>query len=135
MKSSLFWSGEMEMDTAFLTCLLSVTTMYSATMLTLLCIVDFFSYRRPKILYITLSYLFLLPTIFVAISYYLRSMQSGATLWRLTFEQSFGNLLTASTLHLILVLFVIVLHSGDILSATKSLTTSIQKIIRANMRS
>jgi len=119
----------MEVDTAFLTMVLGVATMYFATMLTLLCIVDFFSYRRPEIFYITLSYLFLLPTIFLAISYYLRSMQSGATLWRLTFERSFGNLLTASTLHLILGLFVIVLHSGDILSATKSLITSIQKII------
>lgn len=125
----------MDIDLVSLTCLLSAVTMYSAVMLAVLCILDFFSYKTIKILCITLSYLFLSPTIFVAISYYLRSMHGSAALWNITLERSISNLLTASTLHLILGLFVIVPYLWDILSATKSLVTRIQKIIRANMRS
>lgn len=112
----------MDINTVVLTGLVSIVTQYCAVILAAICIVDFFSYKTRKILFITLPYLFLLPVIFSAVSNFLFHAHSNGMLHHISLL-SYYNLTTASTIHLFLGFMVIGIYLRDILSKTKSLVT------------
>lgn len=129
MLQILLEEGEEKMNVSlvFLTGVLSLVTQYCAVIVTTVCIVDFFSYKTKRILLIAASYLFLLPIIQLAIADFLVQTHSNGNLHLAAFRLSYGNILSAITLHVLLGLLVIVLYSGSIKSGMASLVRAVRK--------
>ncbi len=117
----------MDINTVFLTGLASIFSQYCAVVLAAICIVDFFSYKTWKLLFIALPYFFLLPVVFSAISTFWFHTHSNDVFSYASFSLSYYNLTAASTLHLLLGLMVIGVYLRDILSRAKSLVTQVQR--------
>lgn len=117
----------MDINVVSLTGLVCIFTQYFAVILATICIVDFFSRKTRKLLFVALIYLFLLPVVFSAVSISWFHTHSTGMLPALSYSLSYYNLTAASTLHLLLGLMIIGMYSQDILSRTKSLVTQVRR--------
>lgn len=120
MKYSYLGALDMDLNIVFFTGLVSIFTQYCAVILAAICVVDFFSYKTRKLLFIALPYLFLLPVVFSAVSIFWFHALSNSALPHLPFTLSHYNLTAASTLHLLLGLMIVGMYLSDIWSRTKS---------------
>lgn len=117
----------MDINVVSLTGLISIFTQYFAVILATICIVDYFSHKTRKLLFVALIYLFLLPVVFSAVSVFWFHTYSSGMLPSLSYNLSYYNLTAASTLHLLLGLMIIGLYSTDILSRAKSLVIQVRR--------
>jgi len=119
-----------EMDIVLWTGLLSCITEYIALIVVMIFVVDFFSYRSKKALFVASFYFFLLTIIHLVIADFVLQMFLSGALHHTRFVRSYSNILLALSIHVFFGLLILCINLGRIVPGAVSRIVSFRDQLR-----